>query len=310
MTVASCLYAEPMWFRSRTFAYPENEFVSAVGSGGSEQEARNDALSSLCVYFGVTVDVKKSSGFSAVEKTGGTAKQKFFSSNIDVESQNILPAVEFSELFQSDGRFFICAYIKKSNAINEFRSRAENNLSKAEFLVTVAENDTNKIKSFRNARDAEKNCTETERILGELSVLDFESSSALVKKMHQIKENAGKIISEKRNELVFVVVADGDDGSAASAVKEIAEKEGFLCNKNGNYTISISISFQESSNNVGIFVKPSFDVAISDFEGNVISSYTKSLPKFGHRTLEAAYSKARVEIVKDLRANLACELFE
>lgn len=209
MTVASCLYAEPMWFRSRTFAYPENEFVSAVGSGGSEQEARDDALSSLCVYFGVTVDVKKSSGFSAVEKNGGTAKQKFFSSNIDVESQNILPAVEFSELFQSDDRFFICAYIKKSNAINEFRSRAENNLSKAEFLVTGAENDTNKIKSFRNARDAEKNCTETERILGELSVLDFESSSALVKKCTKSKKMLEKSSAKKEKSLFLLSLPTG-----------------------------------------------------------------------------------------------------
>lgn len=310
LSIASGIYAEPMWFRSRTFAYPENEFVSAIGSGESEQYARNDALSSLSVYFGVVVDVKKSSGFSASERNGSTIRQNFSESNIDVESKNILPTVEFTEPFLSDGRFFICAYIKKANAISEFRSLAENNLSKAAFLVMNAESNTNKIKSFRNASEAEKLCTDTELILGELSVLDFESSSALVKKMHQIKENAGKISSEKRKELVFAVTAYGDDGSAASSVKEIAEKEGFSCNKNGNYTISISISFQESSNNVGIFVKPSLDVAISDLEGNVISSYTKSLPKFGHRTLDAAYSKAKVEIVKDLRANLAHELFE
>lgn len=305
-----CASAEPMWYSSRTFIYPESEYVSALGSGKTEQDAKNDALCYLAFYFGVSVDIKKSAGFSATEKNGSTSKNKFSNSKTDIEAKNILPAVEFTETFQTGGIFYICAYIRRSSAISELSGRAENALSKASFLVMRAEDEQNKIAAFKSTHEAKELCAEAEKVSGELAVLDFEKSAALFKRMRQIKASSEKISDECKKALVFAVVSKGDDGSAESVVKEILEKEGFLCDYGGKYTLFVELLFQESSNNVGVFVKPSVSVQLYDEAENMISSYTKSLPKFGHRTLDAAYSKARVEVVKDLRANLARELFE
>ena len=172
-----------------------------------------------------------------------------------------------------------------------------------------AEDEPNKIVAFKSTREAKELCAEAENVSRELAVLDFEKSSALFKRMRQIKTSAEKIAGECKKELVFAVVAKGDDGSAESAVKEICEKEGFSCDYVGKYTLYISLEFQESSNNVGVFVKPFVEILLTDEAENVIASYSKALAKYGHNTLTAAYSKARVEVVKDLRANLARELF-
>ena len=299
----------PLWFQSRTFVFPESDFVSALGSGASEQDAKNDALASLSLFFGVQVDVKKSSGFQATETVRGTARQKKSSSQTDVSSKNELPAVQFTECFSSGSLCYVCAYIRRADAIAELSSRAENALSQSDFLLMSAVG-ADKIAAFRAAKQALDLCTAAENAARELSVLDNAKSSALYKQMREMKSRAEKIATEKRTELVFRVIADGDDGSSVNCVKEILQKEGFLCADSGLYTVFIELSFEESANAVGVFVKPSFSIQIFDAGGNAIASYTKTLSKFGHRTLEAAHSKARVEVVKDLRSNAARELFE
>lgn len=300
----------PLWFTERTFEFPEKEYVSAIGSGETEQEAKNNALASLSVYFGVKVNVKKSSGFSTAETNSDFTKTKNSSSQTDISAENELPAVQFTEIFQTDSRYYVCAYIRRSSAVSELSARAENALSKANFSLLQAENASNDMLAFKNAKEAKILCADAEKNVRMISVLDFEKSRELLKKQGETTIRAEKIIADSKKCLVFSVQTDGDDGSAETCVKEIISSEGFSLSPNGKYKMSVKVAFQESANSVGIFVKPSVEISLFDSEKNVVGSYSKSLPKFGHRTLEAAYSKARVEIVKDLRENLAREIFE
>ena len=43
--------------------------------------------------------------------------------------------------------------------------------------------------------------------------------------------------------------------------------------------------------------------------GEILVSYSRQYPKYGHRDLSNAYAKARVEIEKDLKENLLDSLF-
>ena len=300
----------PLWFTDRTFEFPEKEYVSAIGSGESEQDAKNDALSSLSAYFGVKVNVKKSSEFSAKEMNGDSLKTKTSSYKTDVLSENELFAVQFTEAFKTASLCYICAYIRRSSVISGLSSQSENLLSKAEFSLIQAESASNYILAFKSAKDAKKSCADAEKRIRMLSLLDFEKGGSLFKRQNESKAKSEKIIEAAKKNLVFSVQVKCDDGSVENCVKEIVGSEGFSISQSGSYIIFVKLDFQETSNKVGIFVKPSIDISLFDSEKAVVASYSKSLPKFGHRTLESAYSKARVEIVKDLRTNFVREIFE
>ena len=114
----------PLWYENKSFQFPDSEYISAVGTGYSEAMAKDSAISTLALYFETKISVQRSAKLHGSEKTfEKSEKQRSVYSETNVESETKLPAVSFTNSFFNSVRneYSVCAYIRKQDAINEFK---------------------------------------------------------------------------------------------------------------------------------------------------------------------------------------------
>lgn len=286
---------EPAWLRSRGLVFPEDEFVSAVGRGATEDEARVGALSALAVFFGVSVRVERTGEFSAVERNGAVDKRRGVSERSEVSAAAELSGVRFTECFRDGGCAVVCAYVGRAEAAAEFSARVQAAEETAADWLALAADEDSPLASYRDALSARGECEGAEGAAKALSALDPRSGAAASRSLSAVSAEAGRVISQARRRLSFRVYVDGDDdGSVAAAVRGALESRGFSCSPSGRIALLAAVEYESSENSVGNFVRAKIAARL---EGDgITASYTKALPKCGHRTEEGARAMARAKL--------------
>ncbi|WP_294425573.1 hypothetical protein [uncultured Treponema sp.] len=306
----------PLWYENKSLQFPDFEYISAVGTGYSETSAKDSALSELALYFESKISVQRSAKFYGTEKTfEKSEKQRSVYSETNIASETKLPSVSFTNSFFNSARneYSVCAYIKKSNAINEFQGILSAGILSVNEKVKKSENSKNPYLAFSVAKSVLVSIEKLQDTAQSLSVLDSKSGSESLKSIGILSERADGIMSREKPKLTFTVEIKNDaERNVAYTVQQLLESKGFVCGiKNPNFLISGNVHFSESKNAVGVFVRPAISLQVFSADGSneVLGSYSRQYPKYGHRDLSNAYAKARVEIEKDLKENLLDSLF-
>jgi len=305
----------PIWYESRVVQFPESEYVSAIGSGFNELVAKDNALATISLYFESKVKVQRSTDLYGSENPfGSSEKRKTVSSETTVKSETNLPAVSFTNSFYNSARneYSVCAYIKKQEAINEYSGKLASGLSRADGQVKKAESSKNSFVSFGLAKRTAVLLSELETTAQYLAVLDGKNGAETLASIDILLNRCTDIMSYTKPKLTFSVRIQNDsDNSVTYTIQQLLESKGFACgNPKPSFIINGNVQFSESKNSVGVFVRPAISLQVfSSSMNEQLGSYSRQYPKYGHNNLEAAYAKARVEIEKDLKANLLDSLF-
>ncbi len=307
----------PDWYIDRGFAFPESLYISATGSGFTQIAAENDALSNLALFFEARVSVIKSSELNVLQKLDmQVEKTRNASTESIVQSEVSLPCVQFTSPHYdcTADDYYVCAYIKKSDAVKELESELSQNYTQARSVLNIAQSSSDPFRSFSRAKAVQKLTVDSSTNLKRLCILDFSKGKEFLKLADELNSKATTLMIQKKQKLSFAVNINGDsDKNISFSVKNIFETQGFVCSVNNPlYLINGEIHFVESEiTGVGIFVRPAVSIIVeSKTNGEVLGSYTKQLPKYGHKNLDGAYAKANVELEKDLKENLIDSLFE
>lgn len=306
----------PIWYENKSLQFPDSEYISAVGTGFSENGAKDSAVSTLALYFESKISVQRSAKLYGNENSfGKSEKQRSVYSETNVASETKLPAVSFTNSFYNSARneYSVCAYIKKKDAINEFQGILSAGILSANEKVQKSEILENSYLAFSMAKSSLVLLEELQGTAQCLSVLDSESGSESLKSIASLSERANAVMSREKPKLTFSVKIKNDtQKNVAYTIRQLLESKGFVCgSQNPNFVIEGNIHFSESENDVGVFVRPAISLNIFSADGSneILGSYSKQYPKYGHKTLENAYAKVRIEIEKDLKENLLDSLF-
>lgn len=310
----------PLWLGDKNRQFPESEYISAVGTGFNEPAAKEAALKTISLYFESNVSFKSSAKFYGSETSSGSSlsnveKQRSIYSESNIESKTKLPSVSFTNSFydSSLNEYSVCAYIKRQDAINEFQTTLNSGIFSAKDKVQKSENSKNPYLAFSDAKSALVSLEELRKIARCLLVLDAKSGAENLKSIDILLVRAADVMSREKPRLTFSVEIQNDtEKNVAYTVQQLLESKGFVCGrKNSNFLIFGRVNFSESQNPAGVFVRPAVSIQVVSAGGNgeVLGSYSRQYPKYGHRDLSNAYAKARVEIEKDLKENLLDSLF-
>lgn len=306
----------PLWYEDKNLQFPDLEYISAVGTGSSESVAKDSAISTLALYFESKISVQRSAKLYGKENSfGKSEKQRSVHSETNVESKTKLPAVSFTNSFYNSVRneYSVCAYIKKKDAINEFQGILSAGILSANEKVQKSEILKNSYLAFSMAKSSLALLEELQSTAKSLSVLDAKTGIESLKSIISLSERASAVMFSEKPKMTFSVKIQNDkEKNIAYTIRQLLESKGFVCGgQNPNFLISGDIHFSESENTVGVFVRPAISLNIfsADESNEILGSYSKQYPKYGHKTLENAYAKARVEIEKDLKENLLDSLF-
>jgi len=310
----------PLWREDKNRQFPESEYISAVGTAFNEPAAKESALKTLSLYFESDVSFKSTSKFYGSESSSGTSfgnteKQRSIYSESSIESKTKLPSVSFTNSFydSSLNEYSVCAYIKKSDAINEFRTTLQAGIFSTSEQVQKSESSKNPYLAFSAAKSALSSLEELRKTARCLSVLDVKSGAENLKSIDALISRSAAVMSREKPRLTFCVEIQNDtEKNVSYTVQQLLESKGFVCGrKNPSFLILGDVNFSESQNAAGVFVRPAVSVQVvsAGGSGEVLGSYSRQYPKYGHRDLSNAYAKARVEIEKDLKEKLLDSLF-
>ncbi len=305
----------PIWYENKSLQFPERDYISAVGRGFYEDSAKDDALETLSLYFESNVKVRRSSLLSGNESGGGVQKNRSFSSESSVESNAKLPAVSFTNSFYNEARkeFAVCAFIKKRDAIDEFNAKLSAGILRANSKVQNAQSTNNLFLALKITKETITQLEDLQKISQYLFVLGEENTNNTSESIDNLYNRCNKIIYSTKPKLTFNVKIQNDsDEIITHTIQELLESQGFSCKTMGySYIITGNIKFSESENAVGVFVRPAISLQVfsADDKSNLLGSYSKQYPKYGHKNWNGAHEKARVEIEKDLKAKLLDSLF-
>jgi hypothetical protein len=110
----------PLWINQPKNVYPESEYLSAVGEGRNNEQAKQVALANLSRIFSVSLaeeQIDKSTFSSELGKTN-TEVSRYISAKADQE----LKGATIKETYQSlQGQFYAVAVLKKMPTARAFR---------------------------------------------------------------------------------------------------------------------------------------------------------------------------------------------
>lgn len=294
----------PIWLSHKSVKYPDTLFISALGSGASEAQAKDDAVTQLALYFNSTITVNREAS-SSITESASIKKSRSVSGSLTIESETDLPLLSFSESFCTPaGEWHVCAYINKNDAVKRCTAELDSSIQKAKNALNICKNTDVPISAFTGFSKIKKNLIKLQKTCETLSVLDAETGKTYRTELDTIENDCITGMRAIKPRVSFGIHIENDaDESIATILKEVLESEGFVCGGNAALHISGAISISQSENDAGVFAQPKLSLKILNQQGEILYSYSRRYKKWGHRNFDSAVRKAYAEIDKDLRAN-------
>lgn len=303
----------PLWYSNKNVIYPESVFIRAVGSGKSIQNAQDDALTQLALYFNAQISVNTETNYAFTQQNAAVSANRRASGSTAVISETELPSVQFSEPYYNEARYTwnVCGYIVKKDAAAVCRSSLQNGIEEVSLLLAASQNNDDVFSAFSAAAKAVDKAASLRRDAEMLRVLSPGERDP-IRSVFDLLTGCERRFSTLKRRMTFSVSVRNDPaGTFAVILQELLSSNGFICTEqNAQYLVEANITTVESQNAVGIFVRPGIVLSVTANDGSetVLTSYSKQYAKYGHITLNGAYAKAYAEIEQDLRLHFM-ELF-
>lgn len=303
LAVSTAAQNVPLWVENRSSRFPDQQFVSALGTGMTEQAARNDALSQIALYFNSRVAVEQGTQFRMTE---GGEKRRAAEQNVSVTSDVELPQIQFTAPFKNEksGEWYVCAYIERSAAVSFCIARLER-------LIAITQNEVSSsgsglsLAEMQRLSVARTRLDEADEMIERLIALSRRSQEGYSSRVLRLRTDCNALLDKARHGATFKINITGDvGGSVATTIEELLVAQGMRSASNGRYRISGRVTMELSENEVGVFARPGVSIQVVDeHSGETVYSFVRQYKKWGHKDADGARAKAVAEIEKDIRAS-------
>lgn len=297
---------EPNWFKNSKNVFPKSEYISQLGSGKTEEEAKTDALEQLSQYFKTTVNSNLSTSIKAFSTENSSQKSSSIINNVEIKSEVDFFGVQFTESYylKKEKKYYIVVYIKRADAWNQYKPKIE--AQKTEFyeFYNKAQNESDSFFKIGFLRNAENSSIEFLKKLEYARILSPKEEEKYSVDRKTISKIPSLIEQEKKNITIFVFISGDYANIIENAVKKSFEKNGFLVSKNAKYKANVKV-FANESGSEPICIFPSVELTISDNNENPVFSYETNIQeRTVAYTLENAKRKAFPKLAEKINQEL------
>jgi hypothetical protein len=292
----------PLWVTDREAAYPNGEWLCAVESGRSKNEAEAAALSSLAQSFRVDIvaSAKASQAFfSAAHKSGGktmreTEEFSGFSREVNAVSQVAgLIGVERDAWVSPSGEVWAAARMNRAESAARYGSLAAENEKLIALLLANAQSMPETFDACANLAFAASVAELTDNYYAVLSVLRTETAGKA-----PAYGGAGAIKAQlqttARSVSVAVTVRGDVDGRIGKAFAQVFASRGFRTGSGTRaYTLRADFKTEDSAQAAtdNVFIRYTLTAALTGPDGKELLSWSKN-DREGHLLREEARQRA------------------
>lgn len=263
----------PEWITLPSSVYPAEKYMNGTGSGANRETAELEAVKNLSSVFGQTVK-SNTAASKKMERALSEGKVSFSSAenlqqNItsQIEAENLI-GIEIAEYFYNkpEKKWYAVAILDREKASAVYQEYIEKNDAAARKAIKESEKNPGTFYGYSEICFAAEIASENDKLVKNLTVIDFESGSEISKKVvsFQNMQLAKKKFAE--NITIYVQISGDRDNKIKSAFQDIFSKYGFKTSpsKKEKYTLEGKYSSEISQKGKIIYCIYSLDLDFSD----------------------------------------------
>lgn len=263
----------PEWITLPSGVYPAEKYMNGTGSGTNRETAELEAVRNLSSVFGQTVK-SNTAASKKMERALSEGKVSFSSAenlqqNItsQIEAENLI-GIEIAEYFYNkpEKKWYAVAILDREKASAVYQEYIEKNDAAARKAIKESEKNPGTFYGYSEICFAAEIAAENDKLVKNLTVIDFESGSEISKKVVSLQNTqlAKKKFAE--NITIYVQISGDRDNKIKSAFQDIFSKYGFKTSpsKKEKYTLEGKYSSEISQKGKITYCVYSLDLDFSD----------------------------------------------
>lgn len=298
----------PSWMGELETAYPEADYLAAVGSGDTRRDAESDAMAALARQFTVKVKVdsvaqQKYAELVKDDKTY-TESERRISQSVGTQASEQFVNLKFSDPYvDASGSTHIVAYLERKPTANLYRTLIQKDLDKVESFQSRAGGDVGAIQRFAYLDAAYQISLNADRMIAQLRII-HSPSAALVEDDQRTRK-----VAEERDQaagaLAYRMNISGDeDGKISGIVKTVLSSLSLSNRETGALAVTGSWKVEPVTVNPSYkSVRWTINLSLQDEKGTAIATVFKESRENGIGETEAralAYREVEKRLNKDL----------
>lgn len=296
----------PDWLNNLKSVYPEKTYLSSLGYGSSESEAKTNALSELTIYISAEVNTDLSTVITDSSVNGKSKQETVMVDEVSIKSKINLFGLDFTEPFyiKSKKKYACAAFINKQNAFNQYKEKLDTQKAEYYEILNTALEENDPFTKFKFLGLAQKKGNE---LLEDISLVNLICPN---KNYEEEKLSVAKIYSLRMKEIekcsVKLSVSNDFDDCIKNALTEVFTAVGFKVSSSGNYSAVVTVKDNLVTDGEIFAVYPGIEIEITNTKGRSIYSFASRLTeRFAAYSLENARRKGVPDLADKLKIGLA-----
>ncbi|MBI9020867.1 MAG: LPP20 family lipoprotein [Verrucomicrobia bacterium] len=291
-------------------AYPEAQYLTAIGEGDSRRAAENNAAAGLSRIFESRIHAVETLSETTTETRGAVERFDQFSelrANIQIGSEQELLNIQFGEAFTDRrGRVHAAAFIPRAETAAIYRKRISEGSSAIILLTRLSDTAVSPVEKYAFRRAAVRKALENDRSIAQLDIIDPSARDFL--SLTYDPQTLYTETAAAAHNVTFSV--EGVDEAMRGALAEVLTGMGFSeKNEYPAFNFSGTAEFEDADLKRGPlkFVRYRFALEMRTRDGKLVLALSGS-HREGHISFEEATARAGRSLHAELRALIPKEL--
>lgn len=263
----------PEWITLPSGVYPAEKYMNGTGSGTNRETAELEAVRNLSSVFGQTVK-SNTAASKKMERALSEGKVSFSSAenlqqNItsQIEAENLI-GIEIAEYFYNkpEKKWYAVAILEREKTAAVYQKYIEKNDAAARKAIKESEKNPGTFYGYSEICFAAEIASENDKLVKNLTVIDFESGSEISKKIVSLQNTQLTKKKFAENITIYVQISGDKDNKIKSAFQDIFSKYGFKTSpsKKEKYNLEGKYSSEISQKGKITYCVYSLDLDFSD----------------------------------------------
>lgn len=263
----------PKWITLPSGVYPAEKYMNGTGSGTNRETAALEAVRNLSSVFGQTVK-SNTTASKKMERALAEGKVSFSSAenlqqNItsQIEAENLI-GIEIAEYFYNkpEKKWYAVAILEREKTAAVYQKYIEKNDAAVRKAIKESEKNPGTFYGYSEICFAAEIASENDKLVKNLTVIDFESGSEISKKIVSLQNTQLTKKKFAENITIYVQISGDKDNKIKSAFQDIFSKYGFKTSpsKKEKYNLEGKYSSEISQKGKITYCVYSLDLDFSD----------------------------------------------
>lgn len=263
----------PEWITLPSSVYSAEKYMNGTGSGTNRETAALEAVRNLSSVFGQTVK-SNTAASKKMERALSEGKVSFSSAenlqqNItsQIEAENLI-GIEIAEYFYNkpEKKWYAVAILEREKTAAVYQKYIEKNDAAVRKAIKESEKNPGTFYGYSEICFAAEIASENDKLVKNLTVIDFESGSEISKKIVSLQNTQLTKKKFAENITIYVQISGDKDNKIKSAFQDIFSKYGFKTSpsKKEKYNLEGKYSSEISQKGKIIYCVYSLDLDFSD----------------------------------------------